>query len=359
MKLLRSIIFIVTAWAAGYTGAYAQAPDSVALAAIGDQLVQLALKEGEGVAAPGDNCLRDTEGHFLSCFSASSSPAWVTDFNGDGVPDAVFSFSDEGLGGGGNAYGYEFRVVLLDHKYKIIGQQTIFGGGKFSYGQLEIDKVSQGKIYATYSENPMSRDYGEEGKELESVSLVFAFRQGKIVEEGYTRCPLAALKKQIFKKDNGLQITSGSDMDSQFNEEWGERVRMPDSSEFMASLSGCEDLELYFSRTVTYRQALETNKTAMKQELLDNLGFLKENTLFKTVISNAYTQLSTWSPGRIPTDKNGGTALHLQLSDGWKAHLFLSGNKEQGSFITLRFEKPKSTAPMDFWESMNSKQRLK
>ncbi|MCH5720087.1 hypothetical protein [Niabella hibiscisoli] len=144
--------------------AYGQAIDSLSLSKIGRQLIKNELKTREGIVKPGDDCLRDKEGYFLSCLSAESSVKWVTDFNKDGWSDAVFLFTDEGLGGGGNAYGFDYRVLLLNDKRQIISQYTVFGGGKFSYGHLQIDQVKNGRIYATYNENPMSRAYGEGGK---------------------------------------------------------------------------------------------------------------------------------------------------------------------------------------------------
>ncbi|GEM_PF-2966722 len=340
--------------------AYCQAIDSLALNKIGNQLVKNELKTREGIVKPGDNCLRDKEGHFLSCLSAESSVKWVTDFNKDGWPDAVFLFMDEGLGGGGNAYGFDYRVLLLNDKRQITSQYTLFGGGKFSYGHLQIDQVKNGRIYTTYSENPMSRSYGEGEENLKEIPLIFSFRDNKIIEDSYVSCPLSSMKKQIFKKDTGLKIDSTLEMDDQFNEGYTEVVSMNDGSQMVASLSGCEDLELYFSRTIRYKAALETNPIAIKEELLKNLQYLKDNTVFKTIVQHTISQLSGLETNQIAIAKNGGTALHLTLPDGWKTHLFISGNPEQGCFTTIRFEKSKSkTGMMDFWESMESKKSLR
>ncbi|WP_114792561.1 hypothetical protein U0035_02270 [Niabella yanshanensis] len=352
-------ILIIIFLQASISCAHAQALDSVTLHTIGDQLVKIEMKDREGITKPGDNCLRDKDGHFLSCLSAESSQKWVTDFNKDGWPDAVFLFTDEGLGGGGNAYGFDYRVVLLDDKRSIIDQYILFGGGKFSYGHLEIDRVKDGKLYATYNENPMSRSYGEGEDNLKHVAVSFSFRDNKIVEDRYVYCPLASMKKQIFKKDNNLKIDSTLEIDDRFNEACTEIVHMSDGSKFVATLSGCEELDLYFSKTIKYKAALETDPSAIKETLLYNLQFLKDNTLFKTVMNNAISRVNQLETSRIREDKQEGMALHLSLPDGWETHLFISGNKEQGSFITFRFEKPKNKAGMmDFWESMESKRKL-
>lgn len=340
----------------GIQALHAKTLDSLALTKIGEKLVHIELEQGEGVKD--DNCLRDENGNFLSCFSAESSVDWISDFNADGNPDAVFMFMDEGLGGGGNAFGFEYRLVLLDDKQNILNQYSIFGGGKFSFAHLSTDSVSKNRIYATYEENPMSRDFGQEDKPLKQTSLVFVYEDGRIVEEHYRNCPLAAMKKQVFRKDKGLTIKDTHEMDDQFNDSYTERVTMADSTEIMAILSGCEDLELYFSRTIPYNKNLKNNKSAVKLELLNNLAYLRDNTLFKTIINNTYSKLNLLENELIKPDIYGSFVIHLQLTDRWQAHLFVSGNEEQGSFITIRFEKLKNAKAMDFWESMESRNRL-
>ncbi|MGJ1385868.1 hypothetical protein ACR782_06670 [Sphingobacterium spiritivorum] len=341
------------------TCANAHTLDSVILKQIGDQLVQLKLQQAEGKTTAGDNCVRDEDGNFLSCYSAESSPFWVDDFNQDGFPDAVFQFMDEGLGGGGNAYGYNYLLVLLDKEHHILNQYSIFGGGKFSYGHLTIDRVEKGKIYTTYNENPMSRSaYDEDDIELKQVNLVFSFQDNKVVEEHYQRCPMADVKKQIFIPNDRQLIKPTLQPDDQFNEEYTEVITLTDSTQYIASLSGCEDLELYFSRTIPFRTELESNRSAIKQELLLNILYLRENTFFKTVLTHTYSQLTNMDKELIETDEHGGTSIKLVLPDKWVAYLFVSGNEEQGSFITIRYERSKLEEAMDFWESMESKELL-
>ncbi|MGJ1433053.1 hypothetical protein ACR79M_15875 [Sphingobacterium spiritivorum] len=338
---------------------YAQTLDSIALAKIGDQLVQLELQQAEGKTTPGDNCVRDEDGNFLSCYTAESSPLWVNDFNHDGFPDAVFQFMDEGLGGGGNAYGFNYIIVLLDAKQTIIDQYSIFGGGKFSFGHLSIDRVDKGKMYATYDENPMSRSASDnDDDELKHVQVVFSLQDNKIVEETYKNCPVADVKKQIFNSDNQQQLKITSGMDDQFNEDYTEVITLSDRTQFTANLSGCEDLELYFSRTIPFKKELEFNKSSIKQELLLNILYLRENSLFKSILTQTYLQLTNLNKELIKTDKDGGAALHFTLSDKWAANLFISGNEEQGTFITIRYVRPKYAESMDFWESMESKAKL-
>jgi len=339
------------------TSLYARSPDSLELKRIGDQLVKLELKQGQGTYRERDNCLRDTQGNILSCYYAETSESWITDFNKDDMPDALYLFTDEGLGGGGNAYGYEYRIVLLNNKGDILEQYGIFGGGKFSFAHLEIDYVHNGEIYAVCKENPMARDPGQESEALKSMQLVFSLEDGKIIEKHFKRCPIAAMKKQIFRKDKGLAIEASLDLDDRYDEEYHERARLSGSI-CNAYLSGCEDVLLSFGFDKAFEPLLKTDPAAVRQELQQDLFLLKEHTIFKTLINNAYQQVSNINPALIRPDKYGNTTLHLRQADGWQVKIFVSGNEEQGSFITIRFEKPKKGDLMDFWESMASKRRL-
>lgn len=227
---------------------------------IGIQLVLEELKNSGESFQKDDNCTRGDDGYFLSCFTAESDADWVSDMNGDGNPDAIFMVMDEGLGGGGNAFGYDFRVVFLDENLNILSEESIFGGGKFSYGHLSIDSVKHGKIHATYEENPMANFEYEQGDELKSINLVFSYQDGKIQEENYVKCPLSEMKKQIFKEDNGLVVRRFQSMDDEFNLEAREEVELPDKTAIVAMMSGCEDLEIYFSKTIPFDSQLNKKK---------------------------------------------------------------------------------------------------
>lgn len=332
----------------------AQKLDVVALSKIGNQLIAEELKS-QGKKYDGkDNCVRDDEGNTLSCFSAESNPKWVSDFNNDGNPDAVFQFTDEGLGGGGNAFGYEYRIVLLDKNQKIKDQQSFFGGGKMSYANLSIDAVKNGRIWATYEENPYGNINYNENITLKTVALSFILENGKVVEESYKSCPLSTMKKQIFQTDKGYPIDRTISLDDQFNEELSENIELPNNVKYKAILSGCEDLEIYFTRTIPFRQDLKNDKTAIKKVLLENMQILQENTVFSSVIQSAYTELRNTKNTKL-IEPN----INLKLKDNWKTSLFVSGNQEQGSFITLIFTKSSKTEELNFWESLKHKKKLK
>lgn len=340
-------------------GAKAAELDSTTLAGIGKQLIAIELADVPEGAHAKDHCIRDKEDNFLSCYYAESQPGWCSDFDGDGITDALFRFMDEGLGGGGNAFGYDYRIVLLDKQQHIRKQYSIFGGGKLSYAQLDVNRVAQGKIYATYEENQFLRGNYEDTLDLKSYSLEFMLEGDRVVEKHYRNCPLAAMKKQLFRTDRGLQLRSSIESDDQYNESCTESISMPDGSHYTAMLEGCEDLNLYFSRTIAYKKELESEKELMKKTLLNQLLFLKENTIYKSLMTAGYEQLTKCPSAKLAGSKYGGTEFHAELSGGWQMHLFISGNKEQGSFLTLRFVKPKATTEMDFWESMDSKMKLK
>jgi len=76
----------------------------------------------------------------LSCFEVEWNLKWVGDINKDGEDDIVLKVTDEGEGGGGNLYAYDFLVIYLKDG-KIIKKDTLFGGGKFAMGNIEVDSV--------------------------------------------------------------------------------------------------------------------------------------------------------------------------------------------------------------------------
>lgn len=63
-------------------------------------------------------------------------------------------------------------------------------------------------------------------------------------------------------------------------------------------------------------------------------------------------------PGQIESSNYGGGSMHLLLKNNWQAHLFISGNPEQGTFITIRLEEAPAEKELDFWEKLEAKSRL-
>lgn len=332
--------------------------DEKGLEKIGNQLV---LEELEDTGEPfkkDDHCIRGEDGWFLSCFTAESNLGWVSDINGDGNSDAVFMVMDEGLGGGGNAFGYDFRVVFLDKDLNILSEESIFGGGKFSYGHLSIDAVKNEKIHATYEENPMGNLDYEPGDELKKINLVFFYKDGRIQEENYIKCPLYEMKKQIFKENNELVVRRFQSMDDEFNLQTREEVEISDKNSIVAILSGCEDLEIYFSRTIPFNSDLNSKKEKARQFFLENLEFLRDYTLFKSVMENGIQQFKTLDNKFIQEDEYGGFSVELFLANKWQMNIFVSGSQEQGNYLTIRLDLPSNENQMDFWESMERKERL-
>jgi hypothetical protein len=342
--------------------AAAQTLDSTAIQKIGKKLISNAISEFYGKdTLVNDNCVRDTSGMWLSCFTAESKPEYVTDFDKDGNPDIVFHFLDEGLGGGGNAFGYEYLLLLLDEKQQIKKQYNIFGGGKLSYGQLAIDEVKNGKIFATYEENVFAtRGNWDDTANLNSISLVFYLQGDTLTEQSYKACPLAALQKKIFKDCDTCTIQRSTHLDDSYNVEAQEQLKLNDHTAFHASLSGCENLELYFSRTVPFNAKLKSNKKLIQQYLWENIEILSQQTLYSSLMKQVLQNIKMLPLQNIVMDKYGGSATHMVLQNGWKAMLFTSGNEEQGSFITIRYVKnaSKATSEEDFWETIQRKKSL-
>lgn len=322
----------------------AQTLDSIDLDSIGNQLIQLELKNAESNSIANNNR-----------YVTKSSTEWITDFNGDGFPDALFRFEDIGIESGEN--NYEYRMVLLDGKQHIIDQHIIFGGSLFSYGNLEIDQVRNGIVYALCREKPSPDAEYSDQEEPKSIELAFSLHDGKVKEKNYKRCPLATMKKQIFKKDSPLQIEASLQMDNQYNEEYYERVTYQGDT-CNAYLSGCEDVVLSFGWAIPFNPTHHANPTIIKQLLLRKLFFLKEHSLFKTLVQHNLEQLEALNATLIQPNHYGNTTIQIRQLDGWQSSLYFAGNEAQGSYLTILFRKPVNLEVMDFWDSMESKVRL-
>lgn len=296
------------------------------------------------------------EGFTLSCLSAYWDINWVTDFDGDSINDLIIQITDEGLGGGGNAFGYDFNIVTLDKNQKIKNVYSLFGGGKMSYALLSIDKVNNGKIYATYEQNPYGYGFKEVTfKNKETLALEFLLENDIILDKNYKKCPIAEMNKNIFKKNINFKIDRKVSLNGLYNIEQEEQLYLKDKTHYYASISGCEDINLYFTHTTSYKQSLEKDKAKIKDIWLEHISFLKENTRYKTVFSELYTKLIKLEIKNIELQEYGEANNEITLNNNWKAFLFTSRNEEQGSFITIKLIKSVKTEPLNFWESLKRK----
>jgi len=135
----------------------------------------------------------------LSCFEVEWNLKWVGDINQDGEDDIVLKVTDDGEGGGGNAYDYEYQVIYLKNS-KILKKDTIFGGGKFSRGNIEVDSVSNHTVFASLDDANIYDDtFGDTALfNKPNIGLQFSFKEGKLVGNSSSNCPLKGTDKRIF-----------------------------------------------------------------------------------------------------------------------------------------------------------------
>lgn len=342
---------------------FAQKMDSLFMNDIANQVLTIYLENNylsdDNNQRNGDCVFGKSEGFTLSCVYTSWDVNWSTDFDGDSNEDLVIQISDEGLGGGGNAFGYYFIFVTLDAKKKIKEIYPLFGGGKLSYGLLSIDTVVNGRMFANLAQNSYAYGYQEIDEDnLGQISLEFYLQNQILFEESYKKCPIAEMSKNIFKENIGFEIDKDLSLDDSYNFEQVERLHLKDKTYYFASIAGCEDIDLFVTHTIPYDMELEDNKEAIKKVWLEHLQFLKENTRYSTVYAELYQQVSALKSQNLTLHKYGGAEKEIVLKNKWKSVLFVSGNSEQGSFITIRLTKIQYDQPLEFWEALENKAKL-
>ena len=338
---------------------HCQALNSTQLETLADELLTAYLEENylDSAHIRQGNCVYGTdEGFTLSCITVDWDTHWTTDFDGDRIEDVVFQMMDEGLGGGGNAFGYWFEIVTRNSEGQIKQRHSLFGGGKFSRANLSIDSVYNGMLYTSYAQNNFGKLPEEETPDqYDTLTLVFSIYENELQESNYANCPLAAMNKNIFTDPPGFSVTRSRSLDDGFNVEQQENLLLPDGTKYYAAISGCEDLDLYFTQTIPFDPRANDTKTLVKTIWLEHLAFLQTHTRYKTVISALRERLSAQSVTKITPDAYGGFTFECTLDKGWKATLFISGNEDQGTFVTIRLLKLVEDSPLPFWESIKRK----
>lgn len=307
-----------------------------------------------------NNCIYDREENFtLSCVYTDWDPDWITDFDGDSNQDLVVWLMDEGLGGGGNNFGYSYYIVTLDPNLSIREVYTLFGGGKLSYSLLGIDTIYNGRVYATYEPNKTAYLFADEDSEkLQELNLEFFLDNNMLVEKNYKKCPIAEMNKNIFKDNIEFQVVRNSSLDDQYNREQNERLLLRDSNIYYASIAGCEEIELIFTTTIPYNKTLENDKSKIKSTWMEHISFLKETTRYPSLFNELSQKLVSLKSANLNLGGDGRAEYKVDLKNKWRAYLYVSGNEEQGSFITIRFLRLVDSEPLDFWESLVRKSNL-
>lgn len=337
----------------------AQQIDSLVFQNISNQLVDRYLADyatDDEIERRGDCIYGKKHGFTLSCILTDYSLDWTTDFDGDLIDDIVIQVVDEGLGGGGNAFGYEFYAVTLDQEKEIKDIYTLFGGGKMSYALLSVDSVNRGTIYATYEQNPYAYGFDEVTYEnKEQLALEFTIKDGMLQEKNYASCLISEMNKDIFKNDIDFKVERSVSLDDLFNIQQEEILYLQDQTHYYASITGCDEINLFITHTIPYQKALEKDRAKMKNIWLEQIRFLKENTRYKTVLDELDKKLTNLESKDLQLQEYGGATQEFVLQNDWKAFLFVSGNEEQGSFVTVRLVKSKETEMLEFWELLKRK----
>jgi hypothetical protein len=323
---------------------------------ISEQLLDSILNErvsDDGMCFRQDNCLYGVEEDLtLSCFTIDWDLNRVFDLNGDSMPDLLVRVIDEGLGGGGNMYGYDYEVIILNAEKRITEKYSLFGGGKFSYAHLSIDRVTNGRIYATYRQNPYT--YDDEDVEMDSVKLEFFIENNQLREAHYAACPLSAMDKRIFRNDLEFRVDRSPSLDDAYNEEQIETLFLADSTHYYASLNGCESMELSFHHSFPFDESLQTSKSLIKSTWIEHLDFLIASTRYPSMLSEVREQLSKPKHQAFVPDEYGNFNESFVLKNNWTCRLFLSGNEAQSSYVSILVEN-EAMEELTFWEELKQK----
>ncbi len=276
-----------------------------------------------------DNCIRDTEtGMALSCFEIFSQDDWVSDFDGDGQPDVLVHFLDEGLGGGGNAFGYDYKVVFIKNG-KIDRIEEIFGGGKFSENYLQIDKVKDGKIYATLTENQIARMNYEDESPLKERALTFQYKDGNIQEMSYSKCPIAEMNKNIFKATSSHLVNRNVKINSDYEQEQSESLILDNKPNLIvqATFSGCENPKLYFS--VSHKNLdVEVDREYIINRISEVIRFLAEETRYTSTFNNLLKEFKKADKLTLDSGYYNSYNVTYKLINNWTAQITAIDNKE-------------------------------
>jgi hypothetical protein len=279
------------------TVANAQQIDSVVVSQIMQEVIDQTIEpslEDENLERQ-ENCIYGKkEGMTLSCIAAYWEKKWCGDLDDDGQMDIIIQLVDEGMGGGGNAFSYDFKIITLKPSLQIKKIYSLYGGGKMSYASLSIDQVSNGKIFTTYTQNPYGYGFDKVTYDnADSLGFVFYIEDNKIQEEHYKKCNLCTMNKNIFRNDLTYKVKRNLYLNSSYDEEQEEYLFLSNKDYYHARISGCEGIKLSFSKTSLYNKLLEGNGVQIKNEFIKQIVFLMNNTRYKTVFSSLYAKLDT------------------------------------------------------------------
>jgi len=264
-----------------------------------------------------ENCyygMIDGEKVALSCFEVEWNLKWVGDINKDGEDDIILKVTDDGEGGGGTAYDYEYQIIYLKNG-KVFNKDTIFGGAKFSRGNIEIDSISNNIVFASLDDASRDDAYFDDVTIFNKpkVGLQFTFKEGKLVGNTYSNCPLKGTDKRIFKSEL-INVERQLDINEIYEEEQVETYKANDHKTIRANNTGCQNVKMNFVITVPFYKNWKSDSVYRKKEWLNNVEFLKNNTRFEELFTEIYQDI----------EKDGtDLKIGILLPNGWRYSLYI------------------------------------
>ncbi|WP_108869342.1 hypothetical protein [Aquimarina aquimarini] len=239
------------------------------------------------------------------------------DFNQDGIKDYWGSVIDEGLGGGGNAFGYEIGIFQLSKTDEFIFI-SYFEGGKFSDIHYTLDGHKNEIPIIGVTPN-FQGSYGLSIEKSETVAI--AFENGEIISKSYeNNCQMAQMKNKSIFKDTLLNVQKKETL-SEFLEVQQQETYIDNTITYQADISGCNDFFLNF---------YANTKTEMKEERFIQIvfDFLNTHTRFSSIVKKIKQQYLNTG---ISTDTN-----YSVTKSGWYYNI-KSYTSEGNTYVSIKY----------------------
>ena len=228
----------------------------------------------EGYTYGEDNTLHHPDHDFtLGHISVNVNKASKGDFNKDGVEDYWGSIFDEGMGGGGNMFGYELGIFQIENNdtLKFI---PFFEGSKFSDIVYTLQGFKKGNPLIGVGVN-FQGSYGNNIQVDEIVEI--AFQNNTIIPVSYnSNCNMSKMNDKTIFKSTVSGVVRTQTM-SDFLDEQQEEIYTNGSRTFSAVLCGCNSFFIEFL-------VKDSNKNNKNHFVGNAFDFLIEHTRFASII---------------------------------------------------------------------------
>ncbi len=268
----------------------------------------------------------------LSCLEGYYQTDWTTDFDGDGEQDVLIHITDQGLGGGGNVYGFDYHVVLMKNK-KPVNHFLIPIGGGFSFGSLDFVQIKSGRIYTILK----PRTVQNESETLNLVNQPKIFEYDKtahaMVELSYSICPLSNLQFPLLKEQAATNRVQSQTLNYVHERSLEVAYTQKDAS-YVLNVTGCQSIQVYYKKSVLQKDKKlrplgEEQAAAL---ILQEIDFLRKNTTFASEIWEEVYQEATRNIHGVTEDESGYYSLQISLNNNRTASFIVN---KVGSFTLL------------------------